>query len=95
MSNGGTPTRGEAADGEGGGLQDVARLRRLAQRYRIRGDGTVRPVAVGDGGGLERAAKPPGLWAVMWERVDRVFADLVGGGCPVVCGEGAGPEDAA
>jgi hypothetical protein len=50
---------------------------------------------VGDGGGLERAAKPLGLWDVMWERVDRVFADLVGGEYPAVCGEGAGPEDAA
>ncbi len=45
MSNGGTPIRGEAAEAVGGDVQHAARLRRLAQRYRIRGDGTIRPVA--------------------------------------------------
>jgi hypothetical protein len=46
-------------------------------------------------GSLERAPKPPDLWDVMRARVDRVFAEFLGGEDPLVWRGGAGPRDAA
>jgi hypothetical protein len=66
--------------------------------HRGRRDGCVmevdRPRDVEDGGGLERAPKPPDLEAVLRAQVDLAFVDVDRDPSRLVWGGDAGPEDA-